>query len=207
MFPEAGQCEVYANGPDARVAGGLASQGRAVRADGGWNVSGRWQFASAVDHSQWLIMGSTIETSKPDDPKHVHVVMPTTEATIDDTWFTLGLRGSGSKDIVVDNVFVPDQRAAFTGTLFGGQGDGVDLHPTNLYRTPVLSGLALHLASATVGIAQAAQQHFIDQTTNPRPRLHRKSRARERSGYRCAWPSPTPRSGPRNSSRSTSATN
>ena len=165
MFPEAGQREVYADSPDALVAGGLATQGRAVRADGGWTVSGRWQFASAVDHSQWLIMGSTIETSQPDDPKHVHVVVPTSDATIDDTWFTLGLRGTGSKDIVVDNVFVPDHRAAFTGTLFGGRGDGVDLHPTNLYRTPVLSGLALHLASATVGIALTAQQRFIDQTT------------------------------------------
>ena len=165
MFAAHCQDDIYAATPDTLVSGGLASQGRAEPVAGGWRVSGRWQFGSGVDHGDWSLMGAVQADSTPEDPKHVHIVVPASEYRIDDTWFTLGLRGTGSKDIVMEDVFVPEHRTVPTGTLFGGGGPGVPLQESVIYRAPVLSGLALHVGAASLGIARSGLQHFIDGTT------------------------------------------
>ena len=166
MFPEQCQQEVYAAGPDVRVSGGLASQGRAEPVEGGWRVSGRWQFGSGVDQGDWSLLGAVQATADGEDPKNVHVVVPRSDYRVDDTWFTLGLRGTGSKDILLDEVFVPAHRSLPTGALFGGRGPGIALHDdASLYRIPVLSGLAVHLGAASLGIARAGLDAFIAQTT------------------------------------------
>ncbi len=164
MFPDECQDEVYAEGPDALVAGGLATQGKAQPVEGGWRVSGRWQFGSGCDHATWFIAGAELTTSTPQAPKHVHVILPAADVAIDDTWFTLGLRGTGSKDLVIDNAFVPEHRSLATGTLFGGRSEAAARQATKLYRTPVLAGLALHIAAASLGIARSAYDRFVEQT-------------------------------------------
>ena len=174
MFPEEGQDDVYgggaqSDGPDSIVAGTLAAQGRAVPVENGWRVSGRWQFGSGVDHAPWCLAGATLTTSTPNDPKHVHVLVPRSDFVIDDTWHVLGLRGTGSKDIVLEDVFVPTHRSMATGTLFGGRSPAAARHATRVYLTPVLPGLAVHIASAVLGIARAALDLFIQET---KPRTH-----------------------------------
>ena len=92
-------------------------------------------------------------------------MVPKSDYHIDDTWFTLGLRGTGSQDIVVEDVFVPEYRSVPTGALFGGRGPGVPLHQESLYRMPVLAGLAAHLGAASLGMARGGLDAFIEQTT------------------------------------------
>lgn len=165
MFPAQCQDEVYAAGPDTLVSGGLASQGTAAPVEGGWRVSGRWQFGSGVDHGDWSLLGAVQTNSTDEEPRNVHIVVPVSDYHVDDTWFTLGLRGTGSKDIVMEDVFVPEHRSVPTGALFGGLGPGVPLHKESLYRVPVLAGLAAHLGAASLGIAQGGLDAFIEQTT------------------------------------------
>ena len=113
-------------------------------------VSGRWQFCSGVDHSEWLLIGSRQSDQNRDGPKNIHFVVPTREAEIDDTWFTLGMRGSGSKDIILDEVFIPEYRVMPTGDLFGGLSPWASEHVTGLYMHPVLPALATQLAPLLV---------------------------------------------------------
>ena len=164
-FPPACQAEVFAAGPSVVVPGTLAAQGRATRVDGGWRLSGRWQFASGVDHGDWLMIGAVADQRLPESGERgIHVVAPKVDVTVDDTWYTLGLRGTGSKDLVAEDVFVPDHRAMETRILFDGRSPHGEGHRTKLNRLPVLACLATQLAASVVGLATGALELHIDRT-------------------------------------------
>src|SRR5207244_5707152 len=108
--------EIY--GPADVVTGGVfAPHGRAVVTDGGYRVTGRWPFASGCEHCAWLMGGSVVvENGTPrllpnGMPDSRLMLFPATEARIIDTWTVSGLRGTGSHDIAVDDVFVPASRS------------------------------------------------------------------------------------------------
>ncbi len=158
------QDEVFAGGPDTRIPGTLASQGRATKVDGGWELNGRWQFASGVDHGEWLLLGAS--TDAPE--RAVHSMVPKNDLVVDDTWFTLGLHGTGSKDLVCDGVFVPEHRVMPTKILFDGDSPHGDRHPTHFNRLPVTTCLSIQLAAAVVGIADGGLSLFIERTSAQR---------------------------------------
>jgi alkylation response protein AidB-like acyl-CoA dehydrogenase len=168
-FPEACQDEVFA-GPDVLIPGTLASQGTARPTEGGWLVSGRWQFCSGVDLGTWVLIGARQDDTEAggSGARSVHVVVPKADVEVDDTWFTLGMRGTGSKDIVLRDVFVPQHRSMFTGTLFNGRSPHAAMHRTNRYRMPVQPCLALQLGGALVGMARLALRLHVERT---RPRV------------------------------------
>ena len=159
------QEEVWAGGPNTRFPGTLASQGRARRVDGGWVVNGRWQFASGVAHGDWLIMGSVVVNHSKGMPRGVHVVVPKADVMVDDTWFTIGLRGTGSCDLVATEMFVPDYRAMPTGELFEGLSPHGERHATHFNRLPVNVCLCTQLAAAVVGIATGGLDLHIEGTS------------------------------------------
>ncbi|MPZ22950.1 MAG: hypothetical protein GEU28_05285 [Dehalococcoidia bacterium] len=163
MFPEEAGDEIAGSDPDVLIAGTLAPQGKAEPVEGGgFRLSGRWQFASGCDHATWILVGATQTTSTREDPKHVHTLLPISEGTIDDTWHVLGLRGTGSKDVLLDNVYVPPHRVVPTGTLFGGRSDGALRHPTSLYLMPLITGLAFGLSGPVLGLARASLDAFVE---------------------------------------------
>jgi 3-hydroxy-9,10-secoandrosta-1,3,5(10)-triene-9,17-dione monooxygenase len=156
LFSDAVQDEIAADDPDTVVSGTLAAQGVARPAPGGWRVSGRWQFASGCDHARWNMIGARVESDDAAAPKGVHVMAPTADYAIDDTWHVLGLRGTGSKDLVLDDVFVPAHRALPTSQLFLANGPDPGRHGSVLYWTPVSPGLAFHICGPVLGIAKGA---------------------------------------------------
>ncbi len=91
----------------------------------------------------------------------MHVVVPKSDIVVDDTWFTLGLRATGSKDLIASDVFVPDYRAMPTLELFRGDFAG-DAGP--LYRLPVTGGLSSMLAATVLGLTQRGMEKFVDVT-------------------------------------------
>jgi len=130
-FPEAAQDEVFGGGRDGLVAGTLSWQGVATAVSGGFRVDGRWQFCSGVDHSNWVMLGcADPETHGP----RVHLIMPREALEIDDTWHVMGLQGTGSKDVVAHEVFVPEHRTIDTRTFFRGASPHAATQATNLYR-------------------------------------------------------------------------
>ncbi len=160
-FPEAAQDEVFGDGRDGLVAGTLSSQGTAAAVEGGYRVDGRWQFASGVDHAQWVMVGCA--DAKTHGPG-VHVVIPRAEIEVDDTWHVMGLRGTGSKDLVARNLFVPAHRTIDTRMLFSGTSPHARNHATNLYRLSAEAILSLSVATAILGSAQYALSQFIERT-------------------------------------------
>ncbi|MGK2914423.1 MAG: acyl-CoA dehydrogenase family protein [Porticoccaceae bacterium] len=167
-FPVRCQDEVFADGSGTRIPGTLASQGRATRVDDGWRLQGRWQFASGVDHGDWLMIGAIADQLPESPDRALHVIVPKRDIVVDDTWFTLGLRGTGSKDLVAEDVFVPAQRAMPTRMLFDGLSPHGERHATHINRLPVLVCLSVQLAGAVTGIAQGAFDLYVQRTRQRR---------------------------------------
>jgi alkylation response protein AidB-like acyl-CoA dehydrogenase len=160
-FPEAAQDEVFGDGRDGLVAGTLSWQGSAKAVDGGYRVDGRWQFASGVDHAEWVMVGcADADTRGPG----VHVVIPRNEIEVDDTWYVMGLKGTGSKDLVAHDLFVPAHRAIETRALFGGSSPHARNHRSNLYRVSAEAMLSMSVATAVLGSGKFALAHFIERT-------------------------------------------
>lgn len=163
-FPEACMHEVFEDGPDVCVPGTLASQGKATRVDGGWRLDGRWQFASGVDHGDWLLLGAIADVLPESPTRLLHVIVPKADIVVDDTWFTLGLRGTGSKDLVAGGVYVPEHRAVPTKLLFDGESPHGEGGPTFFNRLPVLVCLSVQLAASVIGIADGALELHVERT-------------------------------------------
>ncbi|MEO0030310.1 MAG: hypothetical protein RIS94_68 [Pseudomonadota bacterium] len=123
MDPRA-QAEVFAHGPDAMISSSYNPVGaKAEKVDGGVMLSGRWGWSSGCLHCNWVLLGGVI----PGEGYRTFLV-PLPDYRIEDTWFTMGLQGTGSNDIVIDApVFVPDHRThrqvdGFNGVHFQGPG-------------------------------------------------------------------------------------
>jgi alkylation response protein AidB-like acyl-CoA dehydrogenase len=153
---EEGAREVF--GGDEDVAAGVwAPRGEATPVDGGVRVTGRWPFCSGISHSNWFLAGCVLNSEQPQEgPPQLRVVaVPTSELEILDTWYTIGLRATGSHDTVVDDVFVPEHRVLSI----------VDTEPRvdeQLYRFPLFGYFALSIAAAALGNARGAIDDLIE---------------------------------------------
>ena len=121
QFPEECQQAVWADGPDVAIAASFAPRAQAKRVPGGYRVSGEnSSFSSGVDHSTWVMVGAMLPGEGA--PEWVFFMIPPGDYTVRDTWFTAGMRGTGSNTIVTDNVFVPETRMLRLTDLRQGKG-------------------------------------------------------------------------------------
>lgn len=108
------QKEVYGDDPDTWVASPYAPFGRAVPVEGGFRFTGQWPYSTGTDHSEWVILGGMVadEDGNPVMPPDIrHFVLPRRDYEIvEDSWNVMGLKGTGSKDVRMKDVFVPDHR-------------------------------------------------------------------------------------------------
>ena len=181
-MPEALQDEIFGDNPDAIIPGSLAPSGEAIECDGGWQVTGRWPFTSGAIWGEWFLLGTRVMA--PDErPRLIHVVMPRADITIDDNWYAIGLRGTGSCDVTSDAAFVPSHRTIDSGELLGNRSPWSVRHRSTVYRTPILPGLSVHVAAASLGLARAGlddaaerfgvqQDRYIGTPKANRPGLH-----------------------------------
>ncbi len=122
-LPAEGACELFRDGPPT-TAGALNPPAAARRVDGGWRITGRVPFASGCHNARWLAMpAAEMDGDRPrvdpatGKPEVFGVFFPRAEAEILDTWHTVGMRGTGSADFAVRDLFVPDRMTAPVGPL------------------------------------------------------------------------------------------
>ena len=156
-LPPGAAAEVFGR-PELVAAGVWAPTGASVPADGGYRVSGRWSYCSGITHSDHLFVGTVVggASSEAAGPPALRIVaIPPAELQVLDTWHTTGLRGTGSHDVVAENVFVPADR---TLSLL----DGPLVVDAPLYRFPIFGFFALSIAAAALGIARGAIDELVD---------------------------------------------
>jgi 3-hydroxy-9,10-secoandrosta-1,3,5(10)-triene-9,17-dione monooxygenase len=163
-YDPATQREVWDANPDALIASSIAlAAGRGRKADGGFLVNGRWPFSSAVDNCDWNMLAVTVydEAGKAIDWRLC--LVPKSDYEIIDTWFAMGMAATGSKDIAVTDLFVPERRALPLVRCRGGlDHPGAPLTCGPLFRIPIVAASSHPLAPAAVGAAEGAYELFID---------------------------------------------
>jgi indole-3-acetate monooxygenase len=153
---------LYVEGPDARIAGVFNPTGAAVPVADGYRVSGRWAFASGCSHSDWFYANCIEEVDG--EPRFRTVLLSVDEVQIEDTWNVVGLRGTGSHHVTVDNVVVPVER---TFATFGA----TPVFDEPIVRIPVPSLLALGIASVAIGAGQGALDEITEAAASRTPLL------------------------------------
>ena len=160
-YPEEAQQEVWTQDRDAIAAVSYAPTGKATAEKGGYRLSGRFSFASGVDNANWGILGGMIPLEGGAKPGFF--LIPRTQFTIDDDWFSMGLAGTGSKTIVVDDRFVPAHRTVTFADMLTGSGPGAATNPNPLYRQPMLAVVPHCLVAPALGMARGALEAFRQQ--------------------------------------------
>jgi len=158
------QREVWEANPDALIASSIAlAAGRGRKAEGGFIVNGRWPFSSAVDNSDWNMLAVTIYEDDGKAPIDWRLcLVPKSDYEVIDTWYAMGMAGTGSKDVAVRELFVPEHRAlALARCRGGGAHPGAALNPGPLYRIPIVAASSHPLAPAAVGAAEGAYELFL----------------------------------------------
>jgi len=157
-FPEQCQEEFFATGPDTLFSSGLNPAGGKVEpATGGFRVSGRWGFSSGCDAATWVMVA--VPGSRPSSLQWL--LLPRSDYQIVDTWFVSGMRGTGSKDIVITDAFVPAHRAVDPDRSGAEDMTGWELHGRLSYRAPLRCLAGWDLAAPLIGIAQGAADEFV----------------------------------------------
>jgi indole-3-acetate monooxygenase len=144
---------VFCADPIGFIAGSGAPTGTARPTNGGYLVSGRWQFGSGSPHACWFKGGFVFEGETPRFGRMM--LLPATDVEIIDTWSVGGMRGRGSHDFAVHELFVPTAYTVNTA-------DDPPLHPGPLYRLPVLLTLCSSVGPLALGIARGAIDSFAE---------------------------------------------
>lgn len=170
--------------PGVRTAGVFAPKGKAIKAnvDGvsGYRVSGQWQWGSGTRNADWVTGGALAfdnqDMGSSGNPTMVTVVFHKDEIEILDTWHVTGLKGTGSNDYKVNDVFVPDSRVALTKDRISGE------HP--IYEFPLFGFLGIGIGAVALGLARSSIDEVIELASVKTPQGSSKTLAMRSSTHK-----------------------
>jgi 3-hydroxy-9,10-secoandrosta-1,3,5(10)-triene-9,17-dione monooxygenase len=161
LFPEAAQRYVYERQPDPMVLTSFAPTGQVREVPGGVEVSGRWKFGSVGDYCSWAILGG-VAKDEHGAVKKYNVLLKPEQFKIEQTWNSVGLKGTGSNDIVVETTFVPTSFTYLQSDAVVGRAPGNLLHHESLlYRTPFIMSGGFAVMTPLHGIARGFYESFV----------------------------------------------
>lgn len=161
LFDQQAQQDVWGEDTDVRVSSSYAPMGSGTKVDGGYTVKGSWAFSSGSAHTDWVFVGGfVLVDGNPID--FGTFLIPRSEYRIDDVWNTVGLRGTGSNTIVVEDIFVPEHRFLSFLVMNEFAAPGVQVNPEPLYRMPWGTIMPTIISTPVVGMAEGAYQAFVE---------------------------------------------
>jgi alkylation response protein AidB-like acyl-CoA dehydrogenase len=176
-FPESIQAEVF-DSPNPLASSCVSTTGVPVRVDGGYRWTGRGFFSSGVDHCDWLIPAMLSPNDDGTSDRRWFLLRKGEFAIVDD-WYTMGLKGTGSKTVVIDDVFIPDERALLVKDLSAGTAPGAAVHGAAFYHAAVDFTFSLPVAMPAVGAARgfvnAVQERLVARIRGENPVLAREA--------------------------------
>jgi alkylation response protein AidB-like acyl-CoA dehydrogenase len=156
LFPEETQEEIWAN-RNMLASSVVSTTGDVVPVDGGYRWTGRGFFSSGVDHCNWLTALAPIKRpDAPSDgpPEMRWMLLPREDLEIVDDWYTIGLKGTGSKTIVVNDAFIPERRTIWNMDAEEGRAPGSQVHTNPMYCAISMANFTAAMAAPAVGVAR-----------------------------------------------------
>lgn len=165
LYDERAQDEVYGDDADTWISSHYQPHGVLTPVDGGFRLSGHWHFSSGSDHCTWVFVGARIGADTPGDQVDLanwyHVLVPRADYRIDDVWDVIGLRGTGSNDVIVEDAFVPAHRVLSWRDLVTQNCPGRAVNTGPLYRMPWSAMFGSAVAAPMVGIGYGVLEHYV----------------------------------------------
>ncbi|HXP22401.1 MAG TPA: flavin-dependent monooxygenase [Streptosporangiaceae bacterium] len=161
LFPLAGQQDVWGADPSTRMSSSYAPTGRAQPVPGGHQLSGRWSFSSGCNHASWVLLGGIVTDAERNPVDFRTFLLPASDYVIEDVWDTVGLRGTGSNDIVVSGAFVPDHHSLSFADVTRCACPGQEANPAPLYRIPFGSIFSYTITTPIIGMATGAYHAHV----------------------------------------------
>ena len=164
LFDERAQQDVWGEDESVLVSSSYAPMGRAKAVDGGFQFSGRWSFSSGCDHAQWIFLGGLVIGDEGTPVDFKTFLLPRADYEIEDVWDTIGLRGTGSNDIIVNDVFVPDYRTLSFIDTGRCVCPGQELNTAPVYKLPFAMVFSNSISVPVVGMATGAYEAYVSWT-------------------------------------------
>jgi len=165
IFPAQAQEDVWGADTSLQLSTSLAPTGTVGRVDGGYRLQGRWSFSSGCDFCQWAVLGGIVPSGASGQAPDARVfLVPRRDYEIDDNWHVTGLCGTGSKDLVVNDAFVPEYRTHTYLDAFHLRHPGAAVNEAPLYRLPFGIIFPNGIAAPAIGVALGALEAFREQS-------------------------------------------
>lgn len=158
LFTKQTQDDIYGENPDTVVASTYMPTGAAIPTEGGYTLSGQWGFSSGSKHAEWIILGCVVpkaEDAPPGPPDMRNVIIHKDDYTIVDNWDVLGLKATGSHDIIVKGAFIPEHRVFQVGVPAGAY-PGNEVNKAPLFNINFGQIFPRAVAYSSVGALQSA---------------------------------------------------
>ena len=157
QMPEATQAEVWGRTPYVIAPSAASPPGIATPVEGGFRLNGHWKWGTVVMHADWIMLNA-LEPVEGGAPVARMMLLRAEEVSVLDTWQMAGMAATGSNDILVDDVFVPESYQFAVQPVRSGRGNGRAIHGPGLYGSPMLPNLCVTAAIPALGAARQAVQ-------------------------------------------------
>ncbi|MFD1561654.1 acyl-CoA dehydrogenase family protein [Paraburkholderia silviterrae] len=167
LFDERAQQDVWGKDPATLIASTYMPVGKVTPVEGGFRLSGHWKFSSGSELCEWIFLGALVPPAKAGEPPEYRTfLLPKSDYAIEQDWDVLGLRATGSHDIIVNDVFVPEYRTHKAVDGMMGTSPGLALNDAPLFRLPFAQIFVRAVCTACIGALQGAVDDFRAYATN-----------------------------------------
>ncbi|MEU4706449.1 3-hydroxy-9,10-secoandrosta-1,3,5(10)-triene-9,17-dione monooxygenase oxygenase subunit [Nocardia salmonicida] len=161
LFDQQAQQDVWGDDTDVRISSSYAPMGAGQAVDGGYIVRGSWAWSSGSDHATWAVLGGpVIKNGKPVD--FGSFLIPRSDYRIDDVWNVVGLRGTGSNTVVVEDVFVPSHRFLSFRAMSEGRAPGLGQNTDAVFKMPWGTIHPTTISTPIVGMGYGAYEAHVE---------------------------------------------
>ncbi|SDJ80566.1 3-hydroxy-9,10-secoandrosta-1,3,5(10)-triene-9,17-dione monooxygenase [Nocardioides sp. YR527] len=166
LFDDEAQQAVWGEDPDTRVSSSYAPVGKAAITEGGFNLSGRWSFSSGCAHATWVLLGGLVFNDEGHVVDFRTFLVPRASYEIVDVWNVVGLAGTGSNDIVVEDVFIPEAFTLSMAETGRCKGPGQAVNTGDLYKLQFHSLFTTTITTPIIGMARGAYEEHVTMQQN-----------------------------------------
>jgi 3-hydroxy-9,10-secoandrosta-1,3,5(10)-triene-9,17-dione monooxygenase len=162
LFHDDAQQAVWGEDTSVRLSSSYAPTGKATVADGGYMLQGRWSFSSGSAHATWVLLGGLVSNDEGQIVDFKTFLVPSDKYDIVDVWNVVGLAGTGSNDIVVEETFIPEEFTLSMGDTGRCFGPGQEQNPSDLYKLPFHSLFTTTISTPIIGMAKGAYNEHVE---------------------------------------------
>jgi len=166
LFSDEAQQAVWGSDTNVRLSSSYAPTGKATLTDGGFILNGKWSFSSGCDHCSWVLLGGLVFNDDGNVVDFRTFMVPRESYEILDVWHMVGLAGTGSNDIVVQDVFVPEAFTLSMGETGQCKGPGQEQNTSELYKLPFHSIFTGTITTPIIGMARGAYAEHVEMQQN-----------------------------------------